>query len=329
MYPFHRIGRGSSHRLAGCDIPRHRYDSNVRVSHDRRAHRFSIPGDHVEDARRKDGACVFSHHQRCKRRLLGWLRDADIARCQRRADLPDCHHQWVVPRRDLSGDTNRFAAYHRCVPTNILSGRRPLEASRRTCEEAEVVHALSSLMSRIHQGLANVLRLQAGEHLEVLVDRIGQPEEERRSLTRRCLKPAWQSTFGGGDGTINVRLGSLWHSCDGLAGRRVNDRGSASIHGVHPLPTNEVLFVANVQFSFSLVRCTSWRSSVTAFARLHWHRHQPRRSMATRSMTSSPLTIQKASWYATVGSTCAGSTCTFSPTATVPDGRKMTCSSAQ
>ena len=44
--------------------------------------------------------------------------------------------------------------------------------------------------------------------------------------------------------------------------------------------------------------------------------HQPRRSIAHRSSTSSPRTSQAASCIAIVGSTCAGTTRTRSPTFT-------------
>ena len=50
--------------------------------------------------------------------------------------------------------------------------------------------------------------------------------------------------------------------------------------------------------------------------------HQPRRSTSQRSTTSSPSTMWRCSWYATVGSTCAGSTRTRSPTRSRGPGRE-------
>src|SRR5690606_19800133 len=64
--------------------------------------------------------------------------------------------------------------------------------------------------------------------------------------------------------------------------------------------------------------------------------HQPRRSISQRSRTVSPATRCSASWYATVGSTCAGQTRTRSPTfgrsgppGASGSGAKVTCSSEQ
>src|SRR4029079_13372320 len=56
--------------------------------------------------------------------------------------------------------------------------------------------------------------------------------------------------------------------------------------------------------------------------------HQPRRSIAQRSSTSLPRTSQATSCSVIVGSMCAGTTWTRSPTVATPTwGTKVTCSS--
>ena len=57
--------------------------------------------------------------------------------------------------------------------------------------------------------------------------------------------------------------------------------------------------------------------------------YQPRRSTSHVSTTSSPVARCIRSWYATVGSMCAGNTRTRSPTATGVPGPNVTCSSEQ
>ena len=77
--------------------------------------------------------------KRRKRRLLGRLDDRDVPGRERRAELPDGHHQRVVPRRDAGRDTDGLATDHRRVATHVLAGALPLETARGAGEEAQVV----------------------------------------------------------------------------------------------------------------------------------------------------------------------------------------------
>ena len=71
----------------------------------------------------KDLARVVGEHQRRDRRLLRGLENRGVPGGERGADLPDAHHERVVPRRDLADDANRLAAEHRRVPRDDT--RRP------------------------------------------------------------------------------------------------------------------------------------------------------------------------------------------------------------
>ena len=66
--------------------------------------------------------------ERRDRRRLGRLQHDRVARRQRRADLPDRHHQRVVPGRDLADHADRLAADDRRVALHVLAGGAALEA---------------------------------------------------------------------------------------------------------------------------------------------------------------------------------------------------------
>ena len=121
---------------------------HVRVADDARADRLAVAGDHVQDARREDLRGELRQAQRRQRRLLGRLEHDDVAGRERRRDLPDGHHQRVVPGRDLADDPDRLAADHRRVAAHVLAGRAALEHARRAGEEAEVVGGDRHLVAR-------------------------------------------------------------------------------------------------------------------------------------------------------------------------------------
>ena len=71
-----------------------------------------------------------------------------VAGGQRRADLPDGHHQRVVPRRDLRRRARPArAGSSRCSP-HVLAGRLALEHPRGAGEEAQVVGGDRHLVAR-------------------------------------------------------------------------------------------------------------------------------------------------------------------------------------
>ena len=65
-----------------------------------------------------------------ERRLLGRLQHLDVAGRERRRELPDGHHQRVVPRRDPADDPERLAANHRGVAAHVLAARACPRATR-------------------------------------------------------------------------------------------------------------------------------------------------------------------------------------------------------
>ena len=86
--------------------------------------------------------------QRRQRRRLGRLEHDRVAGGERRADLPDRHHQRVVPGRDLADDADRLAADERGVALDVLAGGLALQVAGGAGEEAQVVGDDRHLVAR-------------------------------------------------------------------------------------------------------------------------------------------------------------------------------------
>ena len=108
---------------------------------DQRAAGVAVAADDVEHARRQELLADLGQQRRGGRRGVARLEDDGVAGGQRRGDLPDHHHQRVVPRRHLADDADRLAADARRVVLHVLPGRPALEHPGGAGEEAEVVDA--------------------------------------------------------------------------------------------------------------------------------------------------------------------------------------------
>ena len=139
-------------------------------------------------------------------RRLGGLEHDRVAGRQRRADLPDRHHQRVVPRRDLADHADRLAADHRRVALEVLAGGLALQAARGAGEEAQVVdHRRDLVVLERLQRLAGVGRLELGDLVGVLLDRVGEPQERQRALARAsCSAQPSNAPARGLDGAVDV-----------------------------------------------------------------------------------------------------------------------------
>ena len=116
---------------------------------------------------------------------------------ERGRELPDGHHQRVVPRRDPADDAERLAADHRRVAAHVLARALPLEQPRRAGEEAQVVDADRHLVARVGERLADVRRLDPGELLGVVLEHLREPRAApRRARPASCratpAAPPWR-----------------------------------------------------------------------------------------------------------------------------------------
>ena len=136
------------------------------------ADRLAVARDDVEDAGREDLRGELAEAQRGQRRELGRLEDDRVARGERRADLPDGHHQRVVPRRDLAHDADRLAPDHARVALHVLARGAALHHACGAGEEAHVVDRDRHLLAGDRHRLADVGGLEAAELLAVLLEQV-------------------------------------------------------------------------------------------------------------------------------------------------------------
>jgi ParB family chromosome partitioning protein len=241
VYALQVVGGRARDLLARRHVAGERDHAHVRVADDARAHRLAVAGDHVQDSGGKDLLGQLGHAQRGERCLLGGLEHDDVAGGERGPDLPDGHHQWVVPRRDLADDPYRLAADHGRVAAHVLAGRASLEHPGGAREEAEVVGRDRDLVASRGHRLADVLRLELRQLLGVRVQRVRELEQYLRALAGSRLQPFGQGRLCRLDRPIDVGLSALRHFGDRLARSRVEDLGASALCRVDPLAADEIL----------------------------------------------------------------------------------------
>ena len=116
-------------------------------------------------------------HRRGGRRV-GRLDHEAVAGGEGRRDLPDRHHQRVVPGRHLGDDADRLAADVRRVAGQVLTGGLAFEHSGGTGEEADLVDRRRQLLGVGEpERLAGVLALDLDELVGALLHRVGELEQ--------------------------------------------------------------------------------------------------------------------------------------------------------
>ena len=265
MDALQRRGRVAGDQLAGLDVARERDERDVRMLDERVADRDAVARDHLEHPRRQHLLRQLGEAKGREGRLLGRLQNLDVPGRERGPELPDDHHQRVVPRGDPRDDPERLAADDRGVALDVLAGRLALERARGTGEEAQVVGRERHLVPGDRERLADVLRLEQRQLLGVLVDHVGELEQQLHPVPRRLVEPVGQRLPGRRDGALDVRLGPARHFGDRLAGRRVQDLHRAAVDCVEPLAADVVLHLgdrhAHVRPSRSAVAARAYSRS--------------------------------------------------------------------
>jgi hypothetical protein len=176
-------------------------------------------------ARGQDVGGDLGELQRRQRRRLGGLDDDRVPTRQRRADLPDRHHQRVVPRCDLPDDADWLAADERRVALEVLAGRGSLHRPRRAREEPQAVAHHRDLVGpeRLDR-LTGVVDLELGELVGVPLERVGESEEHRRPIGGRGLAEGGEGVARALEGAVDVPCGGERLVRDRLPGGGVDDR---------------------------------------------------------------------------------------------------------
>ena len=240
------IVRGRSRDdLAGLDVPGQRHEPYVRMLDDRLARGHAVAGDDVQDAGRQDLRRELREAQSRQRRLLGRLQHLHVARGQRRGELPDRHHQRVVPRRDSADDPDRLTPQPGGVAAHVLAGRLAFEHAGGAGEEADVVGCDRNLVPRRRERLADVQRLELGDLIPMLVQRVRQLEQHLGALGGRGLQPLDEGLLRRLDRMVDVFGRCARHLGDHLAGRWVENLHGLAARSVDPLAADEVLVLGN------------------------------------------------------------------------------------
>ena len=125
------------------------------------------------------------------RRGVARLEDDGVAGGERRADLPDRHHQRVVPGRHLPDDADRLAPDAGREAGQVLAAGASLEQPGRAGEEPELVDRDVELLAPGERRILPVFwRLGVDEVVGVLLDQVGELEHRLLALGRRASDPS-------------------------------------------------------------------------------------------------------------------------------------------
>ncbi len=231
MYPLQRLGGIGRDQLARRRVTREGDDPDVGAPNDRVPDGDAVAGDDVEHARWQEVRRQLRELERGERRHLGGLQDDRVPGRHGGSDLPDRHHQRVVPRRDQPRDADRLSPDVAGEARHVLTGRPALHRAGRAREEAQVVDDRGDLLGKGHGGrLADVLRLELDDLVGVLLDPVRELEEgELAILGRRVVPVALERGPRGRHGLVRVFLRALLDRGEHLAGRRVDHVARLSV----------------------------------------------------------------------------------------------------
>ena len=276
-------------QLARCGVTGERDERDRGVPDERVADGHAVAGHDLEHARRQHLLRELDEPQHRQRRLLGRLDDLDVAGRERRPHLPHRHEERVVPRADPGHDAERLAANHRRVAGDVLRRRLALEVSGRAGEEAQVVGHDPRLVHRHPPWLADVLRLEPRELLGVLVDHVGELEQQLHPVLRSLVPPLAPGLLRGVDRAFDILGRPARHLRDHLAGRGVEHLHRLARRRVDELAADEHLVLghrhAHVRDSSAVGEIARERSSPgPAAGTYHVPRADLQRSGRTRRM---------------------------------------------
>ena len=170
--------------------------------------------------------------QRRGRRRVGRLEHDRVAGRERRGDLPDRHHQRVVPRRHLADDPDRLAPHPGGVARHVLPRAQPVEHAGGAGEEPQLVDAGRHLVGRGQvQRLAGVAGLDGDELVGTLLDRVGEAQQRELALGRRRAAPRGERLRRRAVGRVDVLRPGQRRAGVLLPGGRVDHRRGAAVRG--------------------------------------------------------------------------------------------------
>ncbi len=223
---------------------------------DERGTGLAVAGDDVDHTGRDPRLeCQLAQPQRAQRRLLGGLEHDGAAGGKRGRELPRGHQQREIPRDDLPADADRLLArvaeHSGLVDRQHVAGRA-LGPAREVAEMSGSGRDVDDLGEL--DGLAVVERLELGQLVGVLLDRLGQTGQHARAIGRRCLRPraALERSTSGAHGAIDVLAPALGDLGDGLRGRWVERLERAAVGGRRALAVDQQRLLARDELACRL-----------------------------------------------------------------------------
>ena len=190
--------RARAHRTGERDQPGHRVGAHEAPG---------LPGaEHqVEDPGREDLAGDLSKDDGALGRVGTRLEHHRVACGQSGPDLPDEHHEGVVPRDDLPDDADGLAANLRVQALGVLPrGDTRLETGG-PGEEPQLRGPCHDFLRPDHLGeLTGVAALSLDETVGVGLQGVGESEQEQLPVRRRCQPPALECLEGGVVGGVDI-----------------------------------------------------------------------------------------------------------------------------
>ena len=190
--------RACAHRSRERDQPGHRVGAHEAPGLSGAEHQVEDPGreDLTGDLGEDDGALG---------RVGTRLEHHRVACGQSGPDLPDEHHEGVVPRDDLPDDADGLAANLRVQTLGVLPrGDTRLETGG-PGEEPQLRGPCHDFLRPDHLGeLTGVAALSLDETVGVGLQGVGEPEQEHLPFRRRCQPPALECLEGGVVGGVDI-----------------------------------------------------------------------------------------------------------------------------
>ena len=187
--------RGDLHAGAYGAGDRHQLRDRVL---DQRTAGVAVAGDDVHHAGREDLVADLAEQDGRGRGGVGRLDDEGVAGGERGRDLPDGHHQRVVPRRHLGDDADRLAPHVRRVAREVLAGATGPRARGRRRRRSDLVDRRRELLGRGEaERLAGVLALDPDELVGPRLHRVGELEQHPLPLGRGGVAPGLERGGGG------------------------------------------------------------------------------------------------------------------------------------
>ena len=177
------------------------------------------------------------------RRGLGRLEHDRAAGGQRRADLPDGHHQRVVPGRDLAHHADRLAPDDRGAALHVLARRLALRASAPAPPKKRRLSHMNGISSsrKALRGLPASAASRSDSSSACSSSRSASLRSAAARSPGVVAAQPGKARLRGADGAVHVLLARERHLGDHLAVGRVGHLLGRAVGGVHELAVDEVL----------------------------------------------------------------------------------------